>query len=432
LRALTRELLGLLRLARGVARQAQQLGEADLHALAPWLGQAQDLLAEPDAVRQEELCRRLLEASHEPSQALAQHQHCLARLALLMRQLSRAQAALDAVERGVAPQDAPPPLSWHRDVQTAAVYGLRSCLTLLALSAFWLATGWPAASGALLLAAVVCSLFASRENADLIGMAFLRGILYALPVAFVVGQLLLPQWSGFPLLCLALGVPLFFGLLGMARPALAGAATSFCMHFIVLCAPRNAMVYDVAYFLNEALAMLLGVGCAVLALRLIVLRNPVWHARRLLRATLEDLARLCSRTLDGAENWFGGRMADRLLQLARFYPQLPEGGRSRWDDGIDSLDLGDELLHLRACLAAAADAPRQAEQRFFGEVRALLRQGPAPSLSEALQAPVDALVRALRDRPPAVDLRLAEAALLQLNHSWRQWCARQGEAHGTA
>ena len=41
----------------------------------------------------------------------------------------------------------------------------------------------------------------------------------------------------------------------MARPALAGAATSFCLHFIVLCAPRNDMVYDVAFFLNEALAM---------------------------------------------------------------------------------------------------------------------------------------------------------------------------------
>jgi uncharacterized membrane protein YccC len=184
--------------------------------------------------------------------------------------------------------------------------------------------------------------------------------------------------------------------------------------------------------------MLIGVGCAVLALRLIVLRNPVWHGRRLLKATLDDLARLCSRTLEGAENWFGGRMADRLLQLARIYPQLPEGGRSRWDDGIDSLDLGDELLHLRACLAAALAAPaapaapRQAERRFFDEVQALLRRGPAQARGDDLQAPADALARALHDQPPAIELRLAEAALLQLTHSWRQWCDRQGEPHGVA
>ncbi|WP_252273833.1 FUSC family protein [Pseudomonas subflava] len=431
LRALTRELLGLLRLARGAARQWQQLDQGQADGLRAWLDEVRTLLAEPDAQRQEALYGRLLEASQAPGQSLAR-QYCLGRLALVVRQLGRAQTALGAVERGEAPQDAPPPLSWHRDVQTAAVYGLRSCLTLLVLSAFWLATGWPAASGALLLAAVVCSLFASRENADLIGMAFMRGIFYALPVAFFVGQVLLPQWNGFPLLCLALGVPLFFGLLAMAKPALAGAATSFCLHFIVLCAPRNDMVYDVAFFLNEALAMLIGVGCAVLALRLIVLRNPVWHGRRLLKATLDDLARLCSRSLGGAENWFGGRMADRLLQLARFYPQLPEGGRSRWDDGIDSLDLGDELLHLRACLAAAPSAPRQAERRFFEEAGAVLRQGPAPTRGEALEAPAQAFARALRDQPPAVELSLAEAALLQLTHSWRHWCARQGENHGAA
>lgn len=431
LRALTRELLGLLRLARGVARQWQQLDEADVHALTPLLNEVQALLAEPDQAREEALSQRLLEASHDPAQPLAR-QYCLGRMVVLVRQLSRARIALAAVEQGTAPQDAPPPLSWHRDLQTAAVYGLRSSLTLLTLSAFWLATGWTAASGALLLAAVVCSLFASRENADLIGMAFLRGIFYALPVAFVVGQVLLPQWNGFPLLCLALGVPLFFGLLAMARPMLAGAATSFCLHFIVLCAPRNDMVYDVAFFLNEALAMLIGVGCAVLALRLIVLRDPVWHGRRLLRATLDDLARLCSRTLAGAENWFGGRMADRLLQLARFYPQLPGTRRSRWDDGIDSLDLGDELLHLRACLAAAPVAPRQAERRFFGEMQALLRRGPGAARAEDLDGPAEALARALRDQPPAIELRLAEAALLQLTHSWRHWCVRQGEPHGVA
>lgn len=431
LRALTRELLGLLRLARGVARQWQQLDEVDVHALTPLLNEVQALLAEPDQAREEALSQRLLEASHDPAQPLVR-QYCLGRMVVLVRQLSRARIALAAVEQGTAPQDAPPPLSWHRDLQTAAVYGLRSSLTLLTLSAFWLATGWTAASGALLLAAVVCSLFASRENADLIGMAFLRGIFYALPVAFVVGQVLLPQWNGFPLLCLALGVPLFFGLLAMARPMLAGAATSFCLHFIVLCAPRNDMVYDVAFFLNEALAMLIGVGCAVLALRLIVLRDPVWHGRRLLRATLDDLARLCSRTLAGAENWFGGRMADRLLQLARFYPQLPGTRRSRWDDGIDSLDLGDELLHLRACLAAAPVAPRQAERRFFDAMQALLRRGPGAARADDLDAPAEALARALHDQSPAIELRLAEAALLQLTHSWRQWCARQGEPHGVA
>lgn len=431
LRVLTRDLLGLLRLARGVARQWRQLSGVEALGLAPWLSEVQAALQDAAAADWSALQQRLDEAARDLCQPMAR-QHCLARLTLMVRQVQRARLALAAVEQGLAPADAPPALSWHRDVQTAAVYGLRSCLTLLVLSAFWMFTAWPAASGALLLASVVCSLFASRENADLIGMAFLRGIFYALPLAFAVGQLLLPQWHGFALLCLGLGVPLFFGLLGMAKPALAGAATSFCLHFIVLCAPRNDMQYDVAFFLNEALAMLIGVGCAVLALRLIVLRDPVWLGRRLLRASLEDLSRLSRQALAGAENWFGGRMADRLLQLARYHPALPDASRSRWDDGIACLDIGDELLHLRACLAAAQQVPRQAEQQFFAELDRLLAQGPRAQLAAALERPVAELVAALHEQPAEAALRLAQAALQQLQHSWRQWCEQTGEIHGTA
>lgn len=424
LRVLTRELLGILRLARGVARQWQQLDERDAQAMSPLMQDVQRFLTTPLQADQEALYQRLLAELQRPEQPEVR-QYCVARLALLVRQLGRAAAALSAVERGEAPPDAPPPLSWHSDLQTAAVYGLRSALMLLALSAFWLATGWPSASAALLLAAVVSSLFASQENAGMVGMAFLHGMLCALPVALVVSQLLLPQLSGFPLLCLALGVPLFFGLLAKARPALAGAAQAFCILFIMFSSPRNNMVYDVAHFLNQAMAMAIGVGCAVLALHLIVVRNPLWRGRRLQRATLSDLVRLCSRPLEGAENWFGGRMADRLLQLARFYPQSPESDRSRWDDGLDILDLGDELLHLRACLAALPGLPPQVGQSFLAELQTQIGRGPA-ARGEDLELPVAALQSALREQPPTIELRLAEAALLQLNRSWRHWCSRQG------
>ena len=430
LRAMSRELLGLLRLARGVERQWQQLEEDEAHALAPWLERLRQQLQQPDQGDAGQLAQELREASQADGYSMAQH-FCLGRMALVMRQFVAARTSLAAVEQGKAPADAPPALSWHRDPWLALAYGMRSTLTLLTLSAFWLATGWPAASGALLLAAVVCSLFASRENADLIGIAFLRGILYALPVAFLVGQVLLPQLSSFAMLCLALGVPLFFGLLGMSRPALAGTSTSFCMHFIVLCAPKNQMVYDVAFFLNEALAMLIGVGCAVLALRLVVIGNPLWRSRRLLRASLDDLARLCSRSLGGAETWFGGRMADRLLVLAR-YSQQAGRARQRWEDGLTSLDLGDELLHLRACLAAAPSTPRQAELVFFERLRLVFDEAPAASRVQALDGPAEALSDALRAEPPGIELRLAQAALAQLTHSWRQWCRQQGATDGIA
>ncbi|QEY64327.1 FUSC family protein [Metapseudomonas lalkuanensis] len=431
LQVLSRDLLSLLRLARGVARQWRQLGEGEAERLRPWLEEVELALAEPDPARLDDLRDRLLAASEDEALTTVQ-QYCLGRMAMVMRQASSAVTAMHAVEQGQAPTDAPPPLSTHRDVQTAAIYGLRSGLAFLGLSAFWLATAWTSAVGALTLTCVICGLFASRENAEQIGMMFLRGIVYALPVAFIVGQVFLPQLSGFPMLCMALGVPLFFGALGMAKPALGATATSFCLHFIVLCAPQNLMRFDVGLFLNEAISMLLGVGFAVFTFRLIPLRNPVWHGRRLLKASLSDLARLTGVRLAGAENWFGGRMADRLLQLARLYPVLPEQSRSRWDDGIASLDLGDELLHLRRCLAAADRSLGVSEDRFLRNLERVLMQGPAPGRAQALDEPVGDLLEALRGAGRSIDRRLAQAALLQLQQSWRQWCEQQEASHGLA
>ncbi len=424
LRVLSRDLLALLRLARGVARQWRQLAASEADSLSPWLEDVRGLLESSERLPLQDAFERLRAAAQAPGYSASQ-QYCLERLALVTRQALAASKALLAVERGEAPMQAPAALSWHRDIQTALAYGARSAVAFLALGAFWLATAWTAASGAMLLAAVVCSLFANRENADSIGLGFLRGILYAIPVALIVGQVLLPEVTGFPMLCLCLGVPLFFGTLGMTKPAIGATSTSFCLHLIVLSAPQNLMHYDTISFLNQSVAIPLGVGFAVLVFRLIGLRHPGWHGRRLLQATLRDLARLTSRPLADAESWFGGRMADRLVQLARHYPSLPSQTRSRWDDGIAGLDLGDELLHLRACLAAMDKPLGAVEQRFLQAVRKVFLVGPSLDRQDALDPPVNELLDALDQAPPGVERRLAQVALAHLRNSWRQWCQQQ-------
>ncbi|OEO23864.1 fusaric acid resistance protein [Pseudomonas sp. J237] len=431
LRVLSRDLLGVLRLARGVARQWRQLSAEQADALQTWRSQVSEVLQQTQVEQFQVLAEKLSKEALEPHWS-AEQQFCLERLALLMHRVQTASESLHAVEVGVAPDDAPEPLSWHRDWQTSAVYGARSALAFLLLSAFWIATAWTAASGALLLCAVVCSLFASRDNAAQIGMMFLRGILLAIPVAFVAGELLLPQVTGFPMLCIVMGAPLFFGALGMANPKIGATATSFCLHFIVLISPQNSMTYDVDYFLNSALAMLIGVGFAVLAFNLVTLRNPVWHGQRLLKAIRADLARLTNRRLVDAENWFGGRMADRLLQLARHYPALPDATRSRWDDGVASLDLGDELIHLRGCLAAAGSGLEAVESDFMACLEEFLLDGPNNGREDALEQAGERLLAAIRSQPSRIELRLAQAALLQLRGGWRHWRAIQGEAYGVA
>ena len=431
IRGLSQKLLILLRIARSVRRQWQQLDEVQARHLQPWLDEVHDVLAAPEQSGLLQLRQRLWDAAHDEHISSAEH-YCLARLTLLLDNALAATLALRGVEEGKAPEDVGDSLAAHRDFPLALLFGARSALAFLAMASFWLATAWTAAPGGLVLTCVVCSLFASRENGAQIGMSFLRGILLAIPVAFVVGQILLPQWNGFAMLCMAMGVPLFFGALGMANPRIGATATSYCLHFIVLVAPLNAMRFEVASFLNSAQAMLIGVGAAVLAFKLLVLRNPAWHGRRLRAATQNDLVRLTRRELRGADSWFGGRMADRLLQLARHYAALTESQRSRWDDGVHGLDIGDELLHLRHCLAAARAPLAGAEREYLQQLQTVLARGPAPGRGQRLDTASAAFIDALQRQPPSDALRLAVGAVLQLQRSWGKWCRRQEEIHGLA
>ncbi|AZC91208.1 Tetrapartite efflux system, inner membrane component FusBC-like [Pseudomonas chlororaphis subsp. piscium] len=429
--ALSQKLLMLLRISRSVRRQWKQLEQAEADQLAPWMEQVQQALAAMDKPTLQALQPQLLDASHDSAISSAQS-YCLARFTLLLDTALAAGAALQAVEEGKAPVEQPATLSPHRDLSLALLFGARSALAFLTVACFWLATAWPAASGAMLLTCVVCGLFASRENGAQIGMSFMRGIFLAIPVAFVVGQILLPQWSSFALLAMAMSVPLFFGALGMAKPQIGATATSFCLHFVVLISPQNQMTFDVANFFNSAQAMVLGVGAAVLAFQLLILRNPAWHGRRLLAATLQDLVRLTRRNLRGAESWFGGRMADRLLQLARHYPELPEQARSRWDDGLLGLDIGDELMHLRLSLAVAQVPADASQRRYFEYLEQVLERGPGAGRGDALADASSALLESLDNQPPSDALKLAQGAVVQLQKSWRTWCRQQEENHGAA
>jgi uncharacterized membrane protein YccC len=428
---LSQKLLMLLRVARSVRRQWQQLQPQESARLAPWMDEVLAALKVADPAALHALRPRLLEASRDPQMSSAQS-YCLVRFTLLTDTALAATAALTAVEEGADPVASPTTLAPHRDLSLALVFGARSALAFLVVASFWMATAWPAASGAMLLTCVVCSLFASRENGAQIGMSFMRGIFLAIPVAFVVGQILLPQWSSFAMLCLGMGVPLFLGALGMAKPQIGATATSFCLHFIVLVAPLNQMKFDVALFFNSAQAMVIGVGAAVLAFHLLILRNPAWHGRRLLAATLDDLVRLTRRNLAGAESWFGGRMADRLLQLARHYPELPQPARSRWDDGLLGLDIGDELLHLRLSLAVAQAPVSASQQRYLEQLESVLREGPAAGRAEALAEASEAFLQTLYALPSSDAVKLAQGAVLQLQSSWRAWCRQQEANHGLA
>ncbi len=428
--ALSQKLLMMLRAARTTRRQWRQLNETEAASVKESMDQCAQVLEQGDPQRMVTLRQQVV--VRKAQSISSGEQYCLARLTVLLDTAIGATAALKDVENGRAPSDVQEGLAVHRDWSIAMLFGARSALAFLAMVCFWLATGWLSAPGGLVLTCVVCGLFASKENGAQIGMFFIRGILIAIPVALLVGQFILPQWSGFPMLAMAMGVPLFFGALGIAFPKVSPTATSFCLHFIMLVGPQNTMHFDVAAVLNSAQSILFGVGAAVVAFKLLVFRIPYWQARRLRASLQDDLVRLTQRNLRGAETWFGGRMADRLMQLARLQSGLGDSHNAYWNGALHGLDMGDELLHLRLCLASARLPTQHAQGGYLRQLRSVLEHTPTADRADDLQMPTQKFLDELNSMPTSEMLELARGAVLQLQNSWRKWCLTQEKTDGAA
>ncbi|UVH53272.1 FUSC family protein [Pseudomonas sp. CBS] len=424
LRVLSRDLLSLLRAARGVARQRMMLDETA--AVVPLIEEVAAALQQERLHDLPDLSRRLGLALQAPH--LGQEVHfCLMQLARVLRLIELGGLTLVAVEQGRVPPGAPGAMSWHRDIEQGVLGGLRSALAFLAVAAFWIFTAWPSGLGAVSICGVVLSLFAARENPSASSLNFLKGIALSIPVAGFVCFVLLPGFDGFPLLCLALGVPLFFASLCMSRLKLAATASAFCIFFVNNVGPSNVMTYDFAAFLNKAIATLVGVGIAVVVFRLIQLNPGEHHYRRMFKASLFDLAQLTSRPLEQAESWFGGRTADRLIRLSRYSETLPADRRAHWDNGLLGLDLGDELLELRACLAGSRGALAIERDRYLRALEAALEEGGPSVANESLMDAASVAMLEALEQPSALteqDREMARAAVLQLRFTWRKWCRR--------
>ncbi|MGY2266778.1 FUSC family protein [Pseudomonas sp. SDO5561_S422] len=424
LRVLSRDLLSLMRAARGVARQRMMLDETA--AVGPLIEAVASALQQERLDELPGLSQRLGLALQDPQ--LGQEAHfCLVQLAQVLRLIELGALTLSAVEQGRVPPGAPGAMSWHRDIEQGVLGGLRSALAFLAVAAFWIFTAWPSGLGAVSICGVVLSLFAARENPSASSLNFLKGIALSIPVAGFVCFVLLPGFDGFPLLCLALGVPLFFASLCMSRLKLAATASAFCIFFVNNVGPSNVMTYDFAAFLNKAIATLVGVGIAVVVFRLIQLNPGEHHYRRMFKASLFDLAQLTSRPLEQAESWFGGRMADRLIRLSRYSETLPADRRVHWDNGLLGLDLGDELLELRACLADSRGALAIERDRYLRALESVLEEGGPSVANELLMDAASVAMLEALEQPSGLaeqDREMARAAVLQLRFTWRKWCRR--------
>lgn len=242
-------------------------------------------------------------------------------------------------------------LAWHRDHGEATVNALRAGAAFAVAGALWLATQWPSGPIAMVMATLPSVLFANRDNPATVCTMFFKGMLAAIPSAFLFGHVLLAQASGFPMLAMLVLMPLFIGLLGAGHPQLAGYGLPFTIFNILLIMPGNGMDLSFVSFANRAVAITVGLTIATMGFRLIPGLGASLRRRRLIHAIGTDLRRLAQPLRQHTEARFNGRMADRLLRLARHDDLLEGAHRHLLMLGLNGLDVGASGSRLRHQLA---------------------------------------------------------------------------------
>ncbi|CBV43237.1 FUSC family protein [Halomonas elongata] len=297
-------------------------------------------------------------------------------------------------------------LAWHRDHLAAGLNAVRAGIIFATLASFWMATAWNNGQVAMLLGTLFSAFFASRDNPVMICMMFAKGMLAAIPSAFLFGHVLLSQASGFPMLAMIFLPPLFLGLLGAANPRLMGYCLAFTIGNILLTMPGNGMDFSFDSFINRAIAVMIGLATVVTGFRLIPGFGPTLRKKRLVGAIVRDLRNLPNRPIHEAETRFIGSMADRLLHLAKHDDMLPEDQRHLFTLGLTGLDIGYACLQLRRRLDDLPNTELHRAQRdFFAALARAYAASAKGHASDEVRRAGDALIETLHDQPSLSERR---------------------------
>jgi uncharacterized membrane protein YccC len=307
----------------------------------PWLRQIEQRVRDSEAMRTAPL---------QPGEDRAA---AAARITLLIEFLAALRLVLEglAALRLRAP-DAPgqwklPTLTIDRDQKLAFVNAVRAAIATAVITAYWIATRWADLAGAAVMVAVVSSLFATMPNPVRSTLEFLKGTALAVPAAFVVGQVLLPQLQGLVWLVLLVAIVLVPAALAMANPRFTSSATAFAINFLLFVNPRQPMVAQPWPFLNEAAAVLGGIALSVGIFAVVLPRRPESVVERVVEAFRADLTRLCLHERLPRPSAFESLAYDRINQLMAPLERVGPKGQYALDGSLAAVTMGLEILRLR-------------------------------------------------------------------------------------
>ncbi|MBO1323852.1 FUSC family protein [Acetobacter sp. TBRC 12305] len=242
-------------------------------------------------------------------------------------------------------------LQSHVDKREALYNGVRATVAIASAGLVWECTAWSAGLGFITFVAVVCGLFATRENPVVATSQFMVGSLWAAVVAFFLVFVVLPTQENYEMLVATLALPMFAGGLAARNAGTALHSAAYTLLLPNFVHPLNqGRVSEVAWF-NSTFAILAGVFFAVLIFRAVLPFNSAAERWRMRRTMLRDLRTLASaEPIPMTRDWIG-RNTDRFSRLIRHAGPTPSPTIEGCLQGtLAAMTIGLNIIRLRTLL----------------------------------------------------------------------------------
>jgi len=305
----------------------------------------------------------------------------------------------------------------HQDVGMALLSGLAATLTILITSIVWIGLGWQEGGASVMLAAVVCSLFAALDDPVPAIKVFGITAVVAFPMSGFYLFHVFPSINAFPLLVMTLAPTLIVLGALIHNPRYAAAALTTLLTFCNSMAIQEHITLDFARFVNFNLSQFFGLFTAIYVIRSVRSMSTEASIQRLLAHTRRKIAQVAGGRGDAEPAAFASHMVDRLGLLA------PRLATTRSADlasieplsalrvGMDVVTLQNQRSRLAAADRAAIDALLDALAGHYGQAQA------TPNGSESLRALIDQALRTLVTATPAVTTKPVLTALVGLRRN---------------
>jgi uncharacterized membrane protein YccC len=306
----------------------------------------------------------------------------------------------------------------HRDHGMALLSAVGAFIAVIVNCIFWILTGWPDGASAPMMAAIVCSFFATFDDPTPSMVSFgYASILGAIGSAIYLFAIL-PLATNFEMLTLALAPWLIVCGLFMTQPSTALIARITAVNAATMIAIQNGAVGDFPPFANSTIAVLFGIWSSVMIIRLVRSVGAAWSARRLERINRESLVDAARHGGSNHGLELAALMLDRVGLMAPRLATLPADDAEWIADVLAEVRVGINIVELRKMRYELPAAEAHAIEHVLANTARYFKHSPAPpEIERLLLKNIDDAMEMLLAEPESAAQRTTILALVGLRRA---------------